>query len=397
VRPAKKVTELETQLSTAQRRISELERELENRAGRDAHTGLLSLESFGRRLDNEVERCQRHGGSFSVASLDIDGFRALNAKHGREAGDRALQAVGRTLEQSTRATDAICRAGSDEFAVMMPEVAGPEAGQAFERLLLELEVLDVGGLSLTASIGIASWQRPEGSHELMARAGAAVDRARAAGGGRFEIAGAESAGANEGTATKGARNDVIAGLAETLTQRDNYTGEHSEGVLDLVNDVARGLALDEEEVERIQAAALLHDIGKVAIPDEILHKPAKLTDEEWEIMRQHPVTGERILRAIPGLGHIARIVRHEHERYDGGGYPDGISGSEIPIGARIILACDAYQAMTSDRPYRKAMPHGEAIRELAENAGKQFDPEVTEVLIGCLYGSRQVGAGAPAA
>jgi HD-GYP domain-containing protein (c-di-GMP phosphodiesterase class II) len=126
----------------------------------------------------------------------------------------------------------------------------------------------------------------------------------------------------------------------------------------------------------------------VAIPDEILHKAGPLDEHEWNVMRQHPMIGERILRAIPGLGSVARIVRHEHERYDGRGYPDGLEGDEIPIGARIILACDAYHAMVSDRPYREALNHAAAIRELATNAGMQFDPDVTEVLIRCLYRSR---------
>jgi HD-GYP domain-containing protein (c-di-GMP phosphodiesterase class II) len=143
----------------------------------------------------------------------------------------------------------------------------------------------------------------------------------------------------------------------------------------------------------VKGAALLHDVGKVAIPDGVLNKPGPLDEGEWKVMREHPVIGERILRAIPGMGPIARIVRHEHERFDGSGYPDGIAGDQIPIGARIILACDAYHAMTSTRPYREAMTHGEAIRELVDGAGTQFDPAVTEMLIGCLYGQRQAGSG----
>jgi HD-GYP domain-containing protein (c-di-GMP phosphodiesterase class II) len=153
----------------------------------------------------------------------------------------------------------------------------------------------------------------------------------------------------------------------------------------LATQVARGLALSADDVQRVRTAALLHDIGKVAIPDAVLHKPATLDTREWEVMQEHPVIGERILRAIPGFGGVARIVRHEHERFDGSGYPDGLQGEEIPIGARIILACDAYHAMTSDRPYREGMTHAEAVRELAKGAGTQFDPQVTEVLIGCLY------------
>ena len=124
----------------------------------------------------------------------------------------------------------------------------------------------------------------------------------------------------------------------------------------------------------MRQAALLHDIGKVAIPDEMLNKPGPLDDDEWEVMREHPVIGERILRAVPGLGAVARIVRHEHERFDGEGYPDGLTGSDIPIGSRIILACDAYHAMTSNRPYRQAMPHAEAVRELAALRGHPVRP-----------------------
>jgi HD-GYP domain-containing protein (c-di-GMP phosphodiesterase class II) len=156
--------------------------------------------------------------------------------------------------------------------------------------------------------------------------------------------------------------------------------------------VAEAMALDADEVGRIRMAALLHDIGKVGIPDDVLHKPGPLDEREWELMRQHPVIGERILRMIPGLGAIARIVRHEHERWDGAGYPDGLVGGETPIGARVILACDAYHAMTSDRPYRRAMPHADAVAELTRNAGSQFDPEVVQALVGYLYAQRQSGA-----
>jgi HD-GYP domain-containing protein (c-di-GMP phosphodiesterase class II) len=155
--------------------------------------------------------------------------------------------------------------------------------------------------------------------------------------------------------------------------------------------VARNLGLNAPEVERVRSAALLHDIGKVAIPDEILRKPGPLTTEEWRLMREHPVIGERILRVLPGLGSVARIVRHEHERWDGGGYPDGLVGEAIPLGSRIIIAADTYHAITSDRPYRAAKSHSEAVEELTRCAGSQFDPRVTEVLIGHLYGRRQRG------
>jgi len=152
----------------------------------------------------------------------------------------------------------------------------------------------------------------------------------------------------------------------------------------MAKTVAGALGLDEVEIERIGHAALLHDIGKVGMPDRVLHKPGPLAGEEWDVMREHPVVGERILRSIPGMGCVANIVRHEHERFDGTGYPDRLAGEEIPLGSRIILACDAYHAMTSDRPYRAAMAHDHAVAELVRCAGSQFDPRIVSALVGLL-------------
>jgi diguanylate cyclase (GGDEF)-like protein len=372
--------------------MATLELELEARRTRDSLTGLPLLEVLNQRLGPEIERSRRHGGPLSAAVVDVDAFRAINAHHGRAVGDQVLMTVGRKLDELTRATDLVSRSGGDEFVVLMPETTSAEAVQAFERILLELEAPQVAPVgSLAASVGIAQWERGMTAEQLLAAAGARVDAARALGGGRA-VAGDAVDGSGEDT-TAAAQGDVIAALGEALLERDRYTGEHSESVVELVERVARGLALSSREVEHVKAAAALHDIGKVAIPDDVLNKQGPLDDDEWKVMREHPVIGERILRAIPGMGPVARIVRHEHERFDGTGYPDKIAGDEIPIGARIILACDAYHAMTSDRPYRKAMSHAEAIRELATSAGTQFDPRVTEVLIGCLYGRRQAGQG----
>jgi diguanylate cyclase (GGDEF)-like protein len=382
-------TQLEQELASARKRIAELERDLEVRSVRDPLTDLLAFGAFERRLDEEVERSRRHGRALAVAMVDVDGFRGLNARNGRHAGDDVLRKVAHILENFTRATDVTTRASADEFIVMLPETNAEDAKICLERILIELEGASVGSVeTISASIGITEYTSTMSSEEVVASAGTVLDRARAAGGARIEICGA---GAEATGSAESAHQDAIAGLAEALLERDRYTGEHSESVVDMAAGVARGLGLDTGEIDKIRQAALLHDIGKVAIPDEVLHKDGPLNDEEWEVMRQHPAIGERILRSIPGLGGVARIVRHEHERFDGGGYPDGLSGNEIPIGSRIILACDAYHAMTSDRPYRKAMEHSAAVRELAASAGTQFDPEVTEQLIGSLYGQAQSG------
>jgi putative nucleotidyltransferase with HDIG domain len=236
--------------------------------------------------------------------------------------------------------------------------------------------------------GLRSEQTPD---SLLAEAAQALDDARLQGGGRLVVSSehAPKVGTEAGAAS--GSTEVVGALAQALEERDRYTGEHSESVVDLTARVAESLGLPPDEVELVRRAALLHDIGKVGIPDEILHKPGPLDEAEWEIMRQHPAIGERILRSIPGQGALARIVRHEHERWDGRGYPDGLAGEKIPVGARIILACDAYHAMVSDRPYRKAMSHQEAVAELTANAGTQFDPTVVEALVGYLYGRRQAG------
>lgn len=328
-----------------------------------------------------------------MAIIDVDRFRRLNLKHGYGAGDLILAAVASVIAERTRANDLACRIGGDEFALLLPETEQAGAYETINRILIELERLEVGGLQgISASAGLAVLEPEHSPEALLAAAASALEAARAAGGGQavtYSTEGRVQPGDDE--APTGMHGDVIAALASTLGERDRYTGDHSETVVDLATRVGETLALDPEHIGRLRTAALLHDIGKVGVPDEILHKPGPLDEREWETMRQHPVIGERIIRAIPGMGAIARAVRHEHERWDGNGYPDGLAGEQIPIEARIILACDTYHAMISDRPYRDAMSHPEAIAELSAQAGTQFDPEVVEALVGYLYGRRQSG------
>src|SRR4051794_29743622 len=177
---------------------------------------------------------------------------------------------------------------------------------------------------------------------------------------------------------------VVRSLAAAIEARDGYTGDHSDAVQRLSIAVALRLGLDRDEIDEIRTVALLHDVGKIGIPDHVLHNPDPLSREEWAVMRQHPVIGERILEPLPGLASVARAVRHEHERWDGTGYPDGLAGEEIPLAARVVLACDAYHALVSDRPYRMALPQDVALAELEECAGTQFDPRVVVALVSCV-------------
>ncbi|HVP03064.1 MAG TPA: HD domain-containing phosphohydrolase [Solirubrobacteraceae bacterium] len=174
---------------------------------------------------------------------------------------------------------------------------------------------------------------------------------------------------------------VVRALAVTLQARDGYTGEHADAVHDLSLGVGARLGLDGAQMAELAAVALLHDVGKIGIPDEVLHKPGPLDEREWALMREHPVIGERILASVPGLEAVARAVRHEHERWDGRGYPDGLRGSQIPLSSRIVLACDAWHALVSDRPYRTALPREAATAELCRCSGTQFDPHVVSALL----------------
>ena len=177
---------------------------------------------------------------------------------------------------------------------------------------------------------------------------------------------------------------AVAALAAAIDARDNYTHEHSAQVVELACKVAQALEIPADQVERVRDGAMLHDVGKVLIPNEILQKPGPLTEEEWRVMREHPVIGEQILLRTPALVEIAPMVRHEHERWDGAGYPNGLAGEAIPVGSRIIFACDSYNAMITARPYREPMTHAEACAELEAGAGTQFDPAVVSALVATL-------------
>jgi HD-GYP domain-containing protein (c-di-GMP phosphodiesterase class II) len=170
----------------------------------------------------------------------------------------------------------------------------------------------------------------------------------------------------------------VTALANALEANDEYTSSHARWIMDMALCVGRELELDRAALKRLEFGALFHDIGKIGIPSEILQKPGPLTDAEFEVIKSHPELGERILQPIDRLADVRPIVRACHERWDGGGYPDGKQGDGIPLEARIVLVCDAFHAMVTDRPYRDALPQQEAVRRLRESAGTQFDPAVVD-------------------
>ncbi|MEA2196362.1 MAG: hypothetical protein QOJ25_413 [Solirubrobacteraceae bacterium] len=377
------------ELERLKARIRDLEADHARGLRLDPTTGVLSARALRGRLAEECERARRYQRPLCVAVLGIDDFAELELRHSFKAGDELVCTFAARLRGSMRSHDLIGRTGNAEFTVLLPDTSPEAALPGLERLLVELEVAGEGTIRATgASMGVASFQRGMSAEGLLASARQALGDSQAMGGGRATIAAKSDAALDP---AKAPQREVVELLALTLLEKDRYTGEHSEAVIDMSASVARTLGCGAVDVERVRSAALLHDIGKIGIPDEILHKPGPLSDEEWVVMREHPVIGERILRKFPGLGPVARMVRHEHERWDGAGYPDGLRGSEIPFGSRVIIVADAYHAITSDRPYRAARPHDVAVDELTRCAGTQFDPDVTAALIGHLYGRRQSG------
>ena len=374
-------------LDAANARIAELEAS-QQRRNHDALTGVLHIEPFRAQLIEELARSKRHGLRGALVLLQVDRLGDVHREYGFRAGDSLLRALVDALRAGTRRDDRIMRMADDRFALMLREVDEDEAMACVARLLGTSQELKVGPVNgVPTSAGIALFGPGEDDAvELFDRAGRALAGAQAGGGGRAVLASAD--GDEVGTSAKLQRRDAVEALAVALLERDRYTGEHSESVVEMAVAVARSLGLTASQVEDVRAAALLHDIGKVGIPDAILNKPGPLTPDERTIMAEHPVIGERILHSIGGFAPVADIVRHEHESFDGSGYPDGLAGDEIPIGSRIILACDAYHAMTSDRPYRARMSHADAFKELTRCAGKQFDPAVTAALVAHFYHDR---------
>ena len=367
-------------LATVACHNAETYHQVQQAARTDALTGLLNHGAMQVRVREEIARARRDGTPLSFVIIDLDDFKQINDVRGHQAGDELLRRVASLLQAELRPYDQVARYGGDEFVLLLPGSDEATARAVAERVRDAMAASLVGGCSL----GVAQWHEPLEADALLEHADRALLLAKRTGKGRVAVANPDVERELALLQAQRGSPAAVQALAAAIEERDNYTHEHSEEVVHLSRGVAMLIGLQTEQVERIAHAALLHDVGKLAVPNEILHKPGPLTPEEWTLMAEHPVAGERILLRIPDLTVIAPVVRHEHEHWDGSGYPDGLEGRLIPIGSRIILACDAYHAMITDRPYRAAMTPAEAAEELRQGAGTQFDPEVVDALLDLL-------------
>jgi two-component system, cell cycle response regulator len=331
------------------------------RSRAEARTDALTGLGNRRALVLDLERRVAGGEPFALALFDLDGFKHYNDTFGHPAGDALLVRLAEKLQAVLPDGAAGYRMGGDEFCVL---VTLRDLDAAAYGRLAALALRERGeGFEITCSFGAVALPRE------------ATDPAQA-----LRLADERLyAAKHSGRASAGTQSTAV--LLTALAVRDPDLGEHVGGVSALAEATARAMGLGGEALEDVRRAAELHDIGKVGIPDAILKKPGPLDDAEWASMRVHTLIGERILTAAPALRRAAGHVRSSHERWDGLGYPDGLAGEDIPLGARIVAVCDAFDAMTSDRPYRAARPEEEALAELRRCSGTQFDPAVVEAFV----------------
>ena len=364
----------------------------------DPLTSVANRQSVLSRAEEELARAARFRRPMSVVMVDLDHFKRLNDTYGHAAGDTVLRQVAQRLAENIRSVDMVGRFGGEEFLLVLPETDADAAATVAEKLRrvvagTPLRLPDGQEVTVTLSAGVAGGPgevlRPE---YLIRDADAALYSAKALGRNTVYVfretgdedtvrrspirAEARTAALDVGRAAMAAAQDALLASLDGLPP---HAGKPSTLIAEASLAMARAIELPEGELDRLRTASLLHDLGKLAIPEEILAKPTDLIAAEWRVVAEHPKIGQVVLEQAGALRDAAMIVLHHHEWFDGRGYPYGLAGVDIPVGARIVSICDAYEAMIGGRPYRAAITHEAALEELRRMAGIQFDPELVEV------------------
>jgi diguanylate cyclase (GGDEF)-like protein/putative nucleotidyltransferase with HDIG domain len=367
--------------------VDRLIAKLSDAARTDSLTSLLNRRGFEELFETELERARRSGRPLTVIVGDLDAFKAINDRYGHAAGDRALERLSEILRTVKRRIDTAARIGGEEFAVIAPDTDHHAAYILAERMRREVrDSFTSEPFHLTISLGIATFPRHGMDAEALISAGdEALYAAKKLGRDRTvvynpELADSLLAATGKATPRSERHSSTVLALAEVIDIRDQGTAAHSETVGRYAGAIARELKLTSEIVERVRFGGIVHDVGKIGIPDSVLRKPGWLSEEDWREMRRHPEIGARILRGA-NLDDIGEWVLAHHERPDGKGYPHGLSGGDIPLEARILAVADAYEAMTSDRVYRPALSADAARAELLRCAGTQFDGRVVDAFL----------------
>jgi diguanylate cyclase (GGDEF)-like protein/putative nucleotidyltransferase with HDIG domain len=366
---------------SAQARLNRQHEQLVESTRRDALTEMLNHGAIVAMLAEAVEAARRDDGRIGVALVDVDNFRLFNDTHGHEAADEVLLRVAELV--ALEADDGhVARYGPDEFLLVRTGADMAAMEESVERLRAGLEEVSVQfgdseRLPVSVSAGICAYPEHAASvTELLSVAAVAVGEAKGSGGNTVRVA---QVGEEERVLS--GSFDVLQGLVIAVDNKDRYTKRHSEDVARYAVFLAERLGLDEELCRTIHLAGLLHDVGKIGIPDVVLRKPSKLTADEYGMFQQHVVLGDAIVRDVPNVDVVRAGIRHHHERWDGKGYVEGLEGETIPMIARVLAVADAFSAMTTTRPYRKALPIEEALKRLGDAAGTQLQEELVAAFI----------------
>ena len=349
---------------TSERNI--MEKQLEYLSYHDSLTGLYNRRFYEeelKRLDTERNL------PLTLIMGDVNGLKLINDSFGHVMGDELLQKVAEVLKRGCRIDDIIARLGGDEFVIILPQTDNLETEEIIKRIQDLASKEKVGSIDISITFGYESKNNEdENIQEIFKKAEDYMYKKKL-----FE--------------SPSMRGKTIKAIIYTLHEKNKREEQHSHRVSALCKSMGEALGLPEYEMEELKSVGLLHDIGKIAIDENVLNKPGKLTDDEWEEIKRHPEIGYRILNTVNDMSEMANYALHHHERWDGKGYPKGLKGNEIPFVSRIIAISDAYDAITSERSYRSALPEEFVISELQRNAGIQFDPELVRVFIEKVLGT----------
>lgn len=367
-----------------QQRIAELEeahKELERMAQTDGLTGLLNHRAIYTKLQELLDKQE----PLSIIIMDADDFKRLNDTYGHIMGDIALKHISALLQRCCPREAFLGRCGGDEFIVLLPGMDALQANEVAEGIRAQiiespLHTSEGNRLPIRLCFGIADTNSAGFGHaSIVAAADAALYESKRDGGDRVTLYVVEDDPNQEGLGRTA--YSVLDGLVTAVDRKDRYTRAHSEHMTQYALTLARAMGLSENICEIVRVAGLLHDVGKIGVPDSVLRKPGKLTEEEYEIMKTHVSLSAAIIHGLPNLSDILDAVAHHHERWDGKGYPYGKKGEEIPLLGRIMAIADAFSAMTMDRPYRAGMDVETALLEIERGAGTQFDPNLVPLFV----------------
>jgi diguanylate cyclase (GGDEF)-like protein len=363
-------------------------------ADRDSVTGLLNYRSVHQRLQEELQRARRGGRQLSVVMMDLDDFKLFNDAYGHLVGDKVLKKVADLLTENSRAFDVFGRLGGDEFIAILPDTGGRAAATVADRLRSSLVqhpcTLDGGTPApVYMSFGVAAYP-DDARHiqELIAYADANLYESKQRGGNTVTCQPSPVSGLERQTNVFG----VVESIVSAINAKDHYTRRHSEQVAGYALSIAEALDLPNDVRRTLRLAGLLHDVGKIGVPDHVLRKPGPLTEEEQEMVRRHTMLGDLIIKELPNMEEVLLAVRYHHERSDGTGYPNGLTREETPLLARILAVADAYSAMTCERPYRRALTHPQAREELLRVGGSQLDLDLVHLFLRVIDTSKEAAA-----